>query len=178
MKKAVFLIMLIVVSIETFGQNIPLRQIKGKWLSESVCIIASQVPLNTPSTLPENINRPVIMVSFSPNNLSTTVTRWLIDNYHFDMRIVKFLFIHTYKIKSTNGEISHLVAKGKYTYDEENKKFTLRNLRMETNECNKLINLDTTIYSVIMINDNLMVWSPDGVTDYTKAYLESIRWRR
>ena len=185
MKRALFLVILIVISIETYGQNILLRQIKGKWSSESVCIIAFQVPLNIPSIQPENINRPVIMVSLSSlsslsslNDSSIIATKWLIDNYHFDIRIVKFLSVQTFKVKSNNSDVSHLIAKGKYTYDEANEKITLRNLRMETNKCNRLSNFGTTTYSVMMVRDKLMVWYPDDAHDYTKAYLESIRWRK
>lgn len=169
----------------SYGQNLSIKKIKGNWLSESVCIIATRPDEITPSNPIDTIT-PVFVTSINQSPgpktksipQSTTSNRWQIDNYHFKINIIKFLWIRRYQLQSTNGNIFYSVAKGNYSYDEANKEITIRKMWMKPHECDALTYRDIITYSVVMVNDSLMIWVPRDTQDFSTEYLESIHWRK
>lgn len=171
MKKLVILIGIVLLSINSYGQIKLSKYVKGEWMSYSSCIIATET---TPTV-------PGATIAYS------------IDNYHFNINVIKFLWIKRYVLKSSGYEATYSISKEKFSvFDTPNTgkdgevigKIIVSDLQMPTGKCNCLSNPTTqTEYLVVTYNlANLMIWipyPPGGDTiDYTDIYLRTIYWTR
>lgn len=172
MKKVLFLISIVLISLTSYGQSIKFsKYVKGDWMSYQVCMIPTQI---------------------TPTMAGASVA-YSIDNYHFDINVRQFLWIKRYVLTATGTSATYSISKEKYVVTDVSSirkdgeiigTIKIPELRMESGKCNCLLNPSSLVtYHVVTYNfGNLMIWIPEPEDptniNYTDIYLRSIYWTR